>query len=145
MNGFSNVTQFPVKAAQSEKEYVQSLLRADQIGRLAAALIDCGVSLPSEARFDATTMVLRKDDNRMEAIEWLVARKLVQVHTSGLGELSDLAVADQATWVWRAQEVITCFSRCLEDLVHPDTINAAHRERILFNAEQAVAQSGGAA
>jgi hypothetical protein len=47
--------------------------------------------------------------------------------------------------VWRAQEVITCFSRCLEDLIHPDTINAAHRERILFNAEQAVAQSGGAA
>jgi hypothetical protein len=145
MNGFSNVTQFPVKAAQSEKEYVQSLLRADQIGRLSAALIDCGVSLPSEARFDATTMVLRKDDNRMEAIEWLVARKLVQVHTSGLAELSDLSVADQAMWLWRAQEVITCFSRCLEDLIHPDTINAAHRERILFNAEQAVAQSGGAA
>lgn len=128
-----------------DRELAKTLIRSTQVGQLAKFLVELQVSLPSEARYDATTLVIRKDDNRMKDIEWAFARKLVELHYGGQIQLRTLPLVKQSMWLYRAQEGLQFLSRCLEDIIHPDVIQGAMFERSAYETERLATQIEGGA
>lgn len=121
-----------------DQELCDALLRSMQVQQLAKFLVELQLSLPSEARYDATTMVLRKDDRFMEGLEWACARKVLELmHGDTFPELRTLPVGAQAKWLYIATEIVQFIFRHLEGIPSPEVVQSAMYERSCHETDRA--------